>query len=81
MTSIDYCVYVLDLPGTVRAAVRVDCDGFASIYINAHLSYTEQQNALKHELRHLRRDDMYNLRSIRQIERSDKRCRARKNNT
>lgn len=71
----EYCVYIMDLPGTVRAAVRISPDGFASIYINAHLSYAEQQTALRHELRHLRRGDMYSFRSIRQIERKEKRCR------
>lgn len=74
MTDLDYRVYIIALPGTVRAAVRIDSDGFASIYINASLSMAEQAKAFKHEMRHLRRGDMFNFRSIRQIERRERRC-------
>ena len=65
----DYSVYIVALPGTIKGAVRIDPTGYASIYINASLSHAEQQKTLRHELRHLRRNDMYNLRSIRQVER------------
>ena len=69
----DYQVYIIDLPCTVRGSIRVDGDGFASIYINARLSRAEQYNVLKHELRHLRRGDMTSRRSIHQVERSPRR--------
>ena len=35
-------------------------DGFASIYINDDLSPAEKRKTLKHELRHVERDDFYN---------------------
>lgn len=70
---IEYRVYLVALPTDVRGAVRISPDGFASIYINAALSYTEQQKVFRHEMRHLRRGDMYSFRSIRQVERRCKR--------
>lgn len=70
----DYCVYILDMSTDIRGCVRIDSDGFASIYINARLSRAEQYNVLKHELRHLRRDDMHSMRSIHQVEKKERRC-------
>lgn len=71
--DVEYRVYIVKMPGTVHGAVSVDNDGFASIYINDSLSHAEQYKTLKHELRHLRRNDIYSLRSIRQIEKKPKR--------
>ena len=66
--DVEYKVYIVPLPGTVKGAVRVDCEGFASIYINAALSKHEQRSVLRHELRHIYRDDMISNRTIREIE-------------
>ena len=80
-TDEDYRVYLIDLPTDVRGAIRIDEDGFASIYINCRLSYVEQARALRHELRHLRRDDIYNMRSIRCVERARTRKHRRRSRT
>ena len=65
----DECrVYMIQLPGDIKAIVRVDLDGFPSIYINDSLSPEARKRAFMHELRHLRRNDMYNDRSIEEVE-------------
>jgi hypothetical protein len=74
MSEDEYRVYLIDLPIDVRGAVRLDEDGFASIYINSRLSEQTKKAAFLHEIRHIRRNDHYNLRNIREIER----CHARK---
>ena len=73
MTDPDYQIYLVDLPPSVRGAVTVDADGYASIYINACLSRSQQYAALSHELRHLRRNDMFSSRTIREVERPRRR--------
>jgi hypothetical protein len=73
----DYRVYLVKLPATVRGAVRIDNDGFASIYINEQLSPQAKKAAFLHELRHLRNDDMYNDKSIYEVEGL---CQGQKNN-
>lgn len=63
-------VYIVRFPTShVRGCVRLDNDGFASIYINAALSYAEQKKVFLHELTHLVRNDFYNGRSIEDVER------------
>ena len=63
-------VYIVSFPTShVRGCVRLDSDGFASIYINASLSYAEQKKVFLHELTHLVRNDFYNERSIEDVER------------
>lgn len=69
MSDLDYQVYIVKLPLSVHGAVTVDADGYASIYINASLSRSQQYAALSHELRHLRRNDMFSSRTIREVER------------
>jgi hypothetical protein len=64
----DYRVYLIKLPATVRGAVRIDNDGFASIYINEQLSPQAKKAAFLHEIRHLQNDDMYNDKSIYEVE-------------
>lgn len=73
---IDYQVYLINLPGSVKGAVRIDNDGFASIYINDALSPSARRAVFRHEIRHLYCLDHYNDKSIREIE---KPCHARKN--
>ena len=48
--------------------VSFDVDGFANIYINAHLTYEERAKAVRHELRHIANGDAYNALNIRHIE-------------
>ena len=73
----DYRVYMVKLPGDVRGACRLDDDGFASIYINDELCPKAKRAVLLHEIRHIRRKDHTNARSIKDVEQ----CRARKNST
>ena len=75
MTEDEYRVYLVDLPHDVRGAVRLDEDGFASIYINSRLSEQTKKAVFRHEIRHIRRNDHTNARNIREVEG----CRARKN--
>ena len=75
MIDEDYRVYLIQMPQDIRGAIRIDETGFASIYINASLSYFEQKDAFRHELRHLRRGDMYSIRSIRAVEARPRRRR------
>ena len=49
----DYCIRYVDLPPTVRG-VTACTDGFYNVYINAYLSYEEQQKATKHGLKHIK---------------------------
>ena len=64
----DYRVYMVNLPGDVKGAVRLDDEGFASIYINDSLSPQAKREVFLHELRHLRRNDFYNRKDIRAVE-------------
>ena len=59
---------MIDLPYSLGAMVSVDEDGFASIYLNSRLNYEKQRACLKHELKHLSNDDIYNDKSIREVE-------------
>ena len=65
----EYRVYLVKLPATVHGAVRVDKDGFPSIYINDALSPAAKKRAFLHELRHIEDEDFYNDRSIEEVER------------
>ena len=69
MTEDEYRVYMIKFPGDINAAVRVDCEGFSSIYINDALSPEAKKRAFLHELRHIENEDFYNDRSIEEVER------------
>lgn len=64
----EYRVYMMPFPGDIKAAVRVDTEGFPSIYINDALAPEAAKRAFLHELRHIERDDLYNDRPIRDVE-------------
>ena len=68
MTPEEYCIRLIDLPGTVKALVVYDDEGFPNINVNSRLSREEQAEAVRHELVHIQRDDAYNDRSIREAE-------------
>ena len=68
ITSDEYRVYMVPFPGDVLGAVRIDVEGFPSIYINDALSPEARKKAFLHELRHIQRDDMYNGKPIEEIE-------------
>ena len=50
----EYRVYLMPFPGDVLGAVRVDAEGFPSIYINDALSPAARRRVFDHELRHIR---------------------------
>lgn len=64
----NYRVYMVALPGDIKGAVRVDNDGFVSIYINDCLSPKAKRDVFLHELRHIYRNDFYNVENIRSVE-------------
>lgn len=68
MNPDEYTVHLMPFPGDIKAAVRVDVDGYPSIYINDYLSPQAKKKALEHELRHISRDDFYNDLSITEVE-------------
>ena len=64
----EYAVYMGPFPGTIHGALRTDRDGYPSIYINDWLGPNAKKAAFDHEMRHAENDDMYNLRTIREVE-------------
>jgi Zn-dependent peptidase ImmA (M78 family) len=64
----EYRVYLVPFPGDIKAAVRLDEEGFPSIYINENLSQNARKAAFLHELRHIRRNDHTNEKTINEIE-------------
>lgn len=51
-------------------ATRIDKDGFATIFINEALSPKAKENTLRHEIRHIERNDFYNDLTIYEVEAS-----------
>ena len=49
----------IPLPLHVRAFTMPDAQGDYNVYINSVLSEEQQEASLRHELRHIRRDDFY----------------------
>ena len=68
LTENEYHVYIVSLPGDINEAVRVDADGFASIYINDCLSPAARRAAFDHAVQHIVRNDHFNDLSIREVE-------------
>lgn len=68
---IDCTVRIIDLPVTVRGLVAEDETGWPSIYLNARLSREMQRKVLRHELKHIADDDLYNTRPITEVERRE----------
>jgi Zn-dependent peptidase ImmA (M78 family) len=64
----EYRVYLMPFPGDIRAAVRLDEEGFPSIYINDKLSPAAKKRAFLHELKHIRNNDFHNGLQIQEIE-------------
>ena len=55
----DVIVRYVDLPCTVRGLTILSADGCYNIYINSKLSQEMQSDAIRHELTHVNRDDLY----------------------
>ena len=64
----DYRVVFMPFPGDVLGAVRVDADGYPTVYINEALSLEARRKTLIHELRHIERGDLSNHLTIYQAE-------------
>lgn len=64
----DFCIRQIDLPCSVKALVALDENGFHNIFVNSRLSRETQCEAVKHELRHIYRNDFYNNIDIRDVE-------------
>ena len=64
----EYRVYMMPFPGDVLGAVRLDSEGFPSIYINDALSPQAKRKVFQHELRHILRNDHYNSLTIEEAE-------------
>lgn len=67
----DNCsVRLIDMDTKVSGALAVGEDGFVNIYLNARLSRDAQLRALRHELNHYIRGDLYSDADIRAVERA-----------
>lgn len=75
----DYNVVFVPFPGTIRSCVRIDKNGYPTVYVNIYLSPKARKKALAHELKHIARDDFYNSNPIQQIEGAS--CPDREDNT
>ncbi len=64
----DFRVYEVAFPGDIQGAVRIDENGFASVYINSALGPAEKREVLNHEIRHLERGDHMSHATIYEVE-------------
>lgn len=64
----EYYIRYIDMPSVTKGMTIEDSDGFFNIYINASLSAAEQEEAIKHEIRHLERNDFDTEKSLREAE-------------
>ena len=68
MMNNDFRVQIIDLPYEINGLTAVDPSGYATIFLNARLSRDGQRRALKHELRHIYRNDFDSKADIRTVE-------------
>lgn len=64
----DYCIRYVPMPWNTRGVTVEDGNGFYNIYINSRLSAEMQQEAVKHELTHINRNDFDNQKSLQDAE-------------
>lgn len=64
----EYCIRYIDMPSATKGMTIEDAEGFFNIYINASLSAAEQKEAIKHEIRHLERNDFDTEKSLLEAE-------------
>lgn len=65
----EFTVRFIDLPASIEAMVILDTEGHANIYVNSCISFEARRRVIKHELAHVRRDDVHSERDIRDVER------------
>lgn len=68
LTDGDYHIYFAPFAGSIKALVTLGEDNYYSIYVNSNLPHEVQREAIKHELRHIMRDDFFNSNSIQEVE-------------
>lgn len=64
----DYCIRYIPMPWNTRGVTVEDGNGFYNIYINSRLSAEMQQEAAEHELKHIKRNDFDNKKSLLEAE-------------
>lgn len=65
----DYFVRLIVLPKHINGVTVPNPDGTFEIYINANLCPKRQQEALQHELKHIKKDHFYDdVKSIETVE-------------
>ena len=64
----DYNVILMPFSGDIRACVRIDGNGYPTVYINDYLCPSAKRKALLHELRHFERGDFFSHLTICEIE-------------
>ncbi len=57
-------VRLLPLPLPVRGVVLPNNDGTFDIYINANLTDLQQKAALEHELKHIKKNHLYDVNPV-----------------
>lgn len=57
----DYFVRFVEFPQHIKAVTLPNSDGTFDIYVNSALDEIERQNALNHELRHIKKDHFYDF--------------------
>ncbi|MBQ6928079.1 MAG: hypothetical protein IJQ36_07200 [Oscillospiraceae bacterium] len=65
----DTYVRLVPLPPKVEGVTLPNDDGSFDIYINSRLSPAQQQETLRHEMRHIRHDHFYLDMDVRRMER------------
>lgn len=60
----DYCIRYIPMPWNTKGVTVEDGNGFYNIYINSRLSAETQQEAVKHELTHIKRGDFDTKKSL-----------------
>ncbi len=64
----EYAIRLMDMPPHAHGIVVYDDEGFANVYINAHLTAAQQKDAADHELDHIAHDDINSDEDIRAVE-------------
>ena len=67
----EYAIRLVDMPPHAHGIVVYDDEGFANVYINAHLTAAQQKDAADHELDHIAHDDINSDEDIRAVEARD----------
>ena len=67
----DYTIRLIDMPGSVGAAVSLNQDGTYNVWLNARFATdrNRQIDDYMHEWEHMENDDLYGEQSILAIER------------